>query len=461
MINSIIESLTKTEISAFKKFIASPFFARRADYALLFNTIVQQLRRKKGVDKAQLFQKTYGDLTFDDVKLRAALSDLKEQLEKFLVIQSFLEDERAQDLALLKCYGAKKLTKPFLQKLRKVESTLEQTDLQNSTYFQQKLQFKKMKMEALASQKRTADLPLQEISDQIDANFILEKLKHACIQLSHQLVYKTQYDFGLLDNVLSHLESGKFNTIPAIAIRYYCFQFLSHPKEKQYFDQFRDLLFEHETAFDREELKDLYLLGVNFCIRKLNQGDEFYPREAWRLYQKGLEAKVLLDDGQLARFTFNNVVGIGIHIREFAWLDFFVEKYQNYLSGEDKDSTIYFNRARMIYHAKKDYGAVIELLQKVDSKDIVENLMAKTMLSKVYFELNEFDLLDYHLTSFQQYIRRQKVGKYHKTNYNNIILFIRKCLSLVDYDKERRQQLREEINNTEILTERKWLLEQI
>ncbi|MFK8103614.1 MAG: hypothetical protein AB8G15_13865 [Saprospiraceae bacterium] len=457
----LLKSFTKAEISAFRKYIRSDYFTRREDYRHLFEALLLQLTSKQALDKQQLFQKAYPLETFNDLKLRAALSDLKAQLEKFLVIQQVLEEDTENNIRLLEIFNERKLGYAFQQKLKKVETTLAKTSKQDLNYFQQKLRTQQLKATLLASQKRTADLPLQEISEQIDINFMIEKLRHACSQLTHQLVYKTQYDFGLLKNVLLILERGQFLHIPAIRIRYYCFQFLSHPEEKEFFDQFRDLLFAQEAQFERKELKDLYLLGINFCIRQLNQGNTFYPQELWKLYQQGLAADVFLDDGRLSRFTFNNVIGIGINLKEFTWLDHFVEQYKNYLAEEDKDSIIYFNQARVIYHAKKDHEAVIQLLQKVNFKDIVENLMSKTMLSKVYYELKEFDLLDYHLTSFQQYIRRHKLGKYHTTNYNNIILLLRKLLNVFAYDKAQKQKLRTEILETEVLTEREWLLEQL
>ncbi len=458
---SIINSLEKSEISAFRKFIISPFFSRREDYLILFNNVIHQLESKKGLDKLKLFLKTYPNLSYDDVKLRASLSDLKEQLEKFLSIQHLLKNDIKKDISLLEIFGSRKLIKPFNQKLKKLDTEIAKSKSQDLSFFQNRLGLLKLKTEDLARQKRTADLPLQNLSNQIEANFILEKLKLTCTQLTHQRVYKTQYDFGLLDDVILHLKNGNFIDIPAIAIRYYCFLFLSSPSKKIYFDQFRDLLFEHEKSFDIKELKDLYLLGLNFCIRQLNQGNELFPPEIWLLYEKGLKAGVFLEDGRLSRFTFNNIVGIGINLKKSEWLQKFIETYKKYLIEEDKDAIIYFNQARIIHQFENAPYQVIELLHKVNSKDIVENLMAKNLLSKVYFELGEFELLDYHLTNFKQYIRRQKVGKYHKDNYNNIISLIKSLLTLSDYDKDRRIKLREKIKTTKILTEREWLLKQL
>ncbi len=457
----LIQSLNKSEIRAFRKFLRSAYFSTRTDFPVLFETILQQLNRKKGLDKANLFRKAYPTQAFHDLKLRAAISDLKEMLEEFLTIRHFNQDRIRREMALLELYAERKLPGLFKQKFSKVQQLLDRAADQALDIWQYQLRLQRLEMEHLAQQKRTADLPLQSISDHLDANFILAKLEHACTQLSHQLVYKTQYDFGLLKEVLVQVESGKFMDRAAIAIYYYCFRFLSQAEDKSSFDNFRDLLLGADHPFPDKMLKDLYLLGLNFCIRQSNQGNTYFMQEAWLLYQRGLEAGVFLENNRLSRFTFNNIIGMGINLEAFAWLEHFIVDYQTYLDPADRDSIVYFARARLAYFAQKDYDQVIDLLQKVAFRDIVDNLIAKNMLSRVYFELGELDLLEAHLNSFQQYIRRGKIGRYHKSNYNNIIRLTRKLLGLAAYAPEKRAMLIREIEQTEILTERRWLLEQL
>lgn len=87
--------------------------------------------------------------------------------------------------------------------------------------------------------------------------------------------------------------------------------------------------------------------------------------------------------------------------------------------------------------------------------------MPKTLLLKIYFELREFDLLDAHLENFRSFIRRREVSDYHRANYNNIIGMVRKLCALPPGNQAARQSLQQEIKNTEILTEREWLLQQV
>ena len=74
---------------------------------------------------------------------------------------------------------------------------------------------------------------------------------------------------------------------------------------------------------------------------------------------------------------------------------------------------------------------------------------------KIYFESEEIDLLDSHLDAMQMYILRKKVIGYHKTNYKNIIKMTRKLLKIKPGDSVAVQELKNEISNAEILTEKK------
>ena len=101
------------------------------------------------------------------------------------------------------------------------------------------------------------------------------------------------------------------------------------------------------------------------------------------------------------------------------------------------------------------------MLQKANYRDLLLNLAAKTLLLKIYYELDEFDLLNAHLDAMKNFIRRKAVIGYHRTNYLNIIRFTRRLTNSNLYDRERRKSLKEQIQAEDVLTEKEWLLEQL
>ncbi|MCB0643791.1 MAG: hypothetical protein KDC44_19220, partial [Phaeodactylibacter sp.] len=87
--------------------------------------------------------------------------------------------------------------------------------------------------------------------------------------------------------------------------------------------------------------------------------------------------------------------------------------------------------------------------------------MAKAMLVKMYYELDERESLSSLLASFKVFIHRQKGLGYHKENYGNFVRLVSKLTMTNPYDPEAMQKLRQEVEAVNLLTEREWVLEQL
>jgi hypothetical protein len=241
---------------------------------------------------------------------------------------------------------------------------------------------------------RTQDLNLQELSDQLEKSFVLRKLKLACELLSHQAVFRADYNFGLLDAVLAHVRNDPaLSASPEVNLYFHCCLALLHPSQTTHFANMKPLLLRVEAIFQPEECRDVMLLALNFCIRKLNDGDESFAHEGLELYKNALEKGYLLEKGELSRFTFRNVVGMGLKIKAFDWVEQFIAVYGERIAPAHRESMVIFNRARLEY-SRRRYREAMLLLQKADYDDLLLNLAAKTLLMKIYYEADELRLLD-------------------------------------------------------------------
>jgi hypothetical protein len=192
----------------------------------------------------------------------------------------------------------------------------------------------------------------------------------------------------------------------------------------------------------------------------LNAGEISYVREAFDLYRQGFSKGIFLENGVLSRFTFRNVVAIGLQLKEFDWVERFIHTFGPFLEEKYRDSFVCFNLGHLHFE-KKNYKEAMKLIARFDYDDILISLVGKTMLLKMYYELDEFNALESLLGSMKTYLQRKKVMGYHKNNYQNIILYAHKLLKVKPFDKEQKQKLRQEIEHTTPLTERKWLLAQL
>ncbi len=100
-------------------------------------------------------------------------------------------------------------------------------------------------------------------------------------------------------------------------------------------------------------------------------------------------------------------------------------------------------------------------LQEADYKDLINNLIAKTLLLKIYYETDEYDALDAHLQSMQRFISRQRVIGYHRDNYLNIVRYTRRLMQLRFSDSAEIMLFRSQIDSVSPLTEKEWFVEMI
>jgi hypothetical protein len=247
---------------------------------------------------------------------------------------------------------------------------------------------------------------------------------------------------------LEYIESKpELLEIPAIRTYYYCYFSLKNASEIAHFEAFRLAILDFHPLFNDNDIRDLYLAAVNYCIKKYNStSDDAFARQGLELYKKGLSEGFLLENNQLSRFAYRNIVAWALLFEEFEWTEIFIHEYKNRLERTYRDSMFSFCLAKLEY-GRKNYAAAMPLLQKAEYRDTLLALSAKTILLKIYYELDEFDALDAHLSSMRTYLSRKRVLGYHKTNYQNIINFTQKITKIGD-NKQKINELRELIKNT-------------
>jgi hypothetical protein len=185
-----------------------------------------------------------------------------------------------------------------------------------------------------------------------------------------------------------------------------------------------------------------------------------YVRESFEWYKLGLYEDVIAENGLLTRNTYLNLISIALKLKEFLWTEDFIRNYTHQLEDDIRDNTERFARARLGYE-QKDYDTTMPLLVQVDFKHSVYNLLAKTLLLKIYYELDEYDALENQVDSMTTYIRRKKLSDFHRDNFNNIARLVRQLSRFGPGGKEKKQELMRRIEETTPLTEKKWFLEQV
>lgn len=459
----VLRTFSSKEIRDCRKWLHSPAHNQRDDVVDLFEYLFayDHLDNEKFLDKERVFRKIFPGEPYDDARLRQTMYFLMKAVEEFLIYQEYAGNEIKTQMALAGVFRKRGLDKVFQKTMRNIEKVQKKSSVRDSQYMFNEYLLEQEKYRYLSYQKRSTQLNLQEISDAIDVFYLSDKLRQSCIMLSHQAVYKTQYATGMLGSVLQYLqENQELLDIPAIGIYYYIYQASTNKDEPTYFFRLKEQIEKFGHLFPKSDVRDIYLLAINYCIAKINMGEKDYLREMFELNRRGIEKEVFMENNVLDRYTFRNIVTAGLTLKEFDWVEHFIEKYRKYLEPKHRENFVHFALSSLHFE-KGDYDKARELLIHFEYTDLLINLQAKSMLIRMYYEDGEFEALESLLESMRNYVHRKKDIGYHKQIYSNLIRFTKKLVRINPYNKAQKEKLRREINQAKQLREKRWFLEQL
>jgi hypothetical protein len=449
----LVRTFTAMEVREVQRFLASPYFNLRPDVVALF----ESLHQTEVPDKRAVWAAVYGDKPFDDTQLRLLMSYLNQLLETFLLVQDTRAQLSQRKLRLATAYRNRGLMGQYERNIRGFEKELAAQPLRNAFYYGLLREYAFEIYETTIAQKPSDTESLASLTHSTDVYYLSDRLRLVCLELSQKNVYRSGEVASAHQYILALAEQKQWCELPGISTYLAASKMLLYPAENAYYQSFKEKLAEAKAVFSEAEIRECYAFSVNHCIKRANEGEKAYEKELFDLYRLMLDAGYLFEYGVLSRFTYHNIVGAGLRCGELAWVDDFIHRYQPMLEKQYRDSSFHFNLARLHYERKR-FDSVLVLMQKANYSDPLLNLAAKTLLLKTYFELREYDLLLSHLDAMRNYIRRNKVIGYHRTNYLNIIRYTERLLHVGHHDKAASAQLRHDLEREPVLTERSWFL---
>ncbi len=461
----IFYRLSKSQLRGLRKFVCSPYHNKREDVIALFELLYKTpLENRVALRKEKAFPKIFGKKKYSSDQMDYTMSFLFKVIEQFLVYENAVENKINVQIALMEEYRKLGLSKHYRQALVAAERHQQKSPLRDIYHHKKALAIELDHYTFLSVQQRNTSKNLQEVNTKLDLYFLSQKLKMACVALAHEAVYKQKYDLGLLDVVLPYIEQApELLEYPAISLYYYYYRAttLDGEEAEADFQKFKAIFLNSPEAFEHGELQDLYTFALNYCIKSINIGKNEYQLELFDFYNVGLDLRVLFDEnGILSPFTFNNITKLALRLGKIDWTEQFIEEYKPFVEPQFHETYVH-NAYSMLYFAQGKYEETMIRLQQVDYRELFITMDAKVLLMKVYYQLDEYDVLESFINSFKVFLRRKEILAYHQEIYKNFIRMMQKLINLPPFNKKAREKLYKEIEGTQKLLEKKWLLEQL
>jgi hypothetical protein len=458
---AIFQQLSSKEIRELDKFLQSPYFNQREDVILLYQYLSKaKMNSKMDISKKEVFKFLFPNQAFNEKNIRYSMSFLYKNIKQFLAIRTIEEDPLNMQIALIQSFRKKGQQKLFEQAFKIAEQDLEKQPFRNQNYYFQNFRLQRERYLFTTTHTRQEALGLEASSHYLDQYFIINKLKQSAQALSHQTLNTTKFEPEFIPEILNLITKNNLLDNPSIAVYYYSLKILSTDNSIGHFQQLRALIKDQASIFPTTELKDIYTFALNYCIKRLNAQEAIFRREAFELYREGIKQGIFFENGILSQFNYKNMVALGLGLKEFDWVHQFIEEKKEFLEKKSRESTYAFNLA-LLHFRKGNYDEAMHLLQKVGTKDVLNNLNARRMLVRIYYDQGNIDALYSLLDSFQNYIYRKREVGYHRNLYLNFIKFTRRLLQLEGLNKQQVEQLKQEIEATKNVAEKVWLLAQL
>lgn len=454
----LYQTITLAEKRLLKKWLESPVYNQREDIVKVFEFLSSRKTLSTiTLQKERAFKYIYPKQKYDVYQLNYLLSYAYEVLEGFIENLESVSNENSLKINKIRAYKKRNLPKQAHKILQKATKALQKQPQRNSEYQLEALQLEVERFELAGTTQRTQDNNLPQIFEHLADFFVISTLQYACIAATHSNVYKVSYDIPMLEVVLQQAEKAEAS--PIAKLYYYAYQALTNPEQEDYYINLKTHFEQYKEQLPPKEQQGILLVTINYAIKRSHTGTLFYIQEALDLYKIGLETKLLLNNNTLSKFTYKNIVALGLKLEQFDWIEAFIEMYISYLPTANQANYKHYATAKLFF-SKEEYNNCLGLLTQVEYDDLFLALDARMMLLKIYYEEASFDALEALLHSFTIFLQRKGIMSYHKNNYQNIIKITQKLLYLSP-NSSSLKQLQTDIETTQPLTEKKWLIVQL
>ncbi len=465
--SKLFKVLTKLSIyqrNRLQKFLRSPYFNKRKELCAIFEYINEQIKQDKtSINKTDVWEYTFNNQDFNDAKFRKYCNNIIRLIQDFLALEQYQQNPLQQANNLLGAIHKNNLRVLSATSLKTARRLSERSLHRSSKYYYEQYvlegHFYYLTQYEVQRRKKSN---IQEIIKNLDYFYLAAKLRNHCNLLIRQHYTAYEYETLFIDEIIQHIEDVGYEDVPAISIYYNVYKLITTNKNRAYFEKIKQQINQSIELFSDSESKDLYYFLLNFCVNKVNTGNQKYYQDLFDIYESGIDKEILLVDGTLTEWDFKNVVVVALRLQKYSWVENFIHTKAALLDPNIRDNAVRFNQARLHFY-RKDFDKVIWLLREVEFSDMSYNLSSKAMLLATYYETDEIEALLSFMKSFKTFlIRSKKKLPQHKIDiYLNEIKYIKRLLSIKPGNQDEIKKFEEDLAKEKNIADIRWLKEKI
>lgn len=458
---SLLKTLSKKELKDFQTYTTSEFFNKNETLIQLINNLIkyQSQFESPKLNRETFFKKHYPTEIFDEQKFRYMQSDLTKLLEDFLAFNQYSKNEFGQKYFLLESLHERNQDKYFLQELEYIKSINDKSPYRDAEYYFNQHKISELSYQYTSEKRNRAfDTSLQEVIDNLEITYLAKGFRYYCEMINRRNILSVEYNLSFFDEMVKYLENASFDFVPIIRIYRFIHKALTDPENKPNYYELLSSLKENSKLYSQSEQRGMYVFAQNYCIKRINQGDKDALKDIFELYKLMVDNELIYEGTFVSQPDFKNIVTTGLRLGEVEWVNGFIGEFRGKLNPEFSENAYSYSMA-WIHFTKKEYDKALRMLLRVEFNDVYYHLDSKSLLMKVYFEMNEFDAFLSLVDAFRIYLRRNKfISEFQKETYSNFIQIINKLMKLKMRNQPITLVIHQEICATKPAADLNWLI---
>jgi hypothetical protein len=447
------------------RFLQSPYFNTSQTLLKLAELFLKEAEASKDerFDRAAVWNKLFKAQAYNDTLFRKHCSDLYKQIEEFLSVEQLRSQPSKKSLMAYTGVVQKRLEPLYQSSVNALRQQFSERAYLTSIDYLNGFELEKQYTQMMHFDvKPTMRSNAQELSENLDLFYWVEKLKLCYLVLSQNKTQKFNYEIHLFDELHKIVEKLPLDRHPALAIYYYIYLTRKEEENVEHYFALKNLIEKYADILPKDEAVSVFDSASNYCVGRLNARDEPFWKEYLDLFKVALSKGIYTYTGDIGELRYNNTIGIALRLKEFDWVENFVEEYKQFLAPAIRENTYNFAMIRIYLHQKK-FDIILQRFAQIEFGDLNYSLIGKAMLAVAYFEEELFDLLDTHLDSFKVFMNRHKdIPVDRKLGFANFIKYTKRLMKLQPREKEAKQKLAQEIEeNKSSIRNFEWLLEKV
>ncbi len=422
-----------------------------------------------GLESGILFSRTFPDEEYNDYKLRRLLSGLSRLTEKFLVYREALHEEREAPLLLIRALGRRNLHSLFQQRSEEILRSLESASYRDLDYYRQKVEvFSNYYFHPFTDKRSIDPAQLQELVYDMDYRYALEMYRLGNELRNRERIFSEEYRLAGIDAMGSQYADGKLSENAIFRTYRSLIRAYQDEENPELFRELKQNFVSHVNEMRQDDLNLLFQQLMNYTIRRINQGDNSYYREALSLYKMGLQAGWLIDGGRISEATFSNIVLASCEEGEFGWARTFIGKYENFLDeSARKDTLAHCYGLWYYFQGRHDEALRILASHRFSTPFQPSSRMTaiRIIFEQFFKDESYFGLLLSQVKAFEKFLSRDsELAEGRKELHKNTLSLIRRIAIAVNR-REPPEEIKEwalsEITSGQAFILRNWLRERM